>query len=133
MWIEPKTDWVEDDLYNAEDLNRVENNTSEVVIFLESIQYDIPDITVNTSRNNASIEFLSSINRVESNLETIKNAFVTPPGWLGTKTWIKTMGFDYQEANRLETNVKLLYELAQLTKDNFRYCGTFYAGEEEVI
>jgi hypothetical protein len=129
-WMEPKTDWTPNDTYNADDLNRVENNTAEVAAFLESIQYKVPPLTVVTNRDNKSIDFISSINRVENNIEQLKDAFIAPPGYQGKKTWTVKKGFSYKDANRLENNLKLIYEWAHLAKENFKYCGTFYCGED---
>lgn len=132
-WLEPKTDWNSTDYYNAHDLNRVESNTAEVIAFLQSIQFDTPTITAVTNRDNTRIEYISSINRVESNIDTIKNKFLTPPGWQSKKTWTTGPGFNYQDANRLESNLELLYEYAQLAAQNIVYCGLFACGEEVLI
>ncbi len=129
-WIEPKTDWNSNDEYNFDDLNRVENNTAEVAAFLESIQYKVPPLTVVTNRDKKSIDFISSINRVESNIEALKDAFITPPGYQQKKTWAVGMGFDYRDANRLENNLSLLYEWAIKAKENQVFCGTFACGAE---
>jgi hypothetical protein len=132
-WIDPKLDWKETDYYNADDLNRVENNTLEVINFLKSIQFNAPDVVSVTDRDIFSIEFLSSINRVEGNIEAIKQAFMVPPGWQNTKTWTIGKGFDYRDANRLENNLNLLYIFAQLAKENIVFCGSFTCGEEVLI
>lgn len=129
-WMEPKTDWNSNDTYNFTDLNRVENNTAEVAAFLESIQYQIPIQTIVSDRDKTSIDYISDINRIEDNIEQIKNAFITPPGYQQKKTWAVGMGFDYRDANRLERNLQLLYEWAHLAKENLKYCGTFYCGED---
>lgn len=129
-WMEPKTDWTSLDYYNYGDLNRIENNTAEVAAFLESIQYQVPELTVVTNRDKKSIDFISSINRVENNIEQLKDAFITPPGYQSKKVWEVGKGFSHQDANRLENNLKLLYKWAHLAKENLKYCGTFYCGED---
>jgi hypothetical protein len=132
-WITPKTDWTANDYYNADDLNRVENNTAEVAAYLASIHYQVPVITVILDRGNTDIDFISSINRVEGNIETLKNFFIAPPGYQAKKTWAVGIGFDYRDANRLENNLKLLYEWAQLAGMNQIFCGTFMCGEDGEI
>lgn len=127
-WIEPKTNWGPDDTYNFEDFNRVENNTAEAAAFLRSIQYKVPEIIVVTNRDKKSIDFISSINRVEGNIEALKDAFIAPPGYQERKVWEVGKGFSYHDANRLERNLQLLYHWAQLAKENLRYCGTFACG-----
>lgn len=131
--ITPKTDWTSDDYHNAEDLNRVEYNTQFVAEFLENIGYTIPLDTVITNRTIDYIDFISSINRVEQNLDSIRENFITPPGYEPMKTWTNKMGFSYKDANRLENNLELLYEWAKNVYENLKYCGTFYAGEEGEI
>lgn len=129
-WINPKTNWGDMDYYNAEDLNRVEANTQFIAEYLNSLSYNITLEVVKTDRDVTGIEFLSSINRVERNIEAIKNNFITPPGWLNSKLWSLGMGFSYKDANRLETNLKLLYDWALIVKENLIYCGTFACGTD---
>lgn len=131
-WIEPITNWESNDNYNFDDLNRVENNTSYVAAFLRSIQYQIPTQTIVTNRDKTSIDFISGINRVENNIEQLKNAFVSPPGYQPKKIWTVGIGFNHNDANRLESNLKLLYDWAHLAKDNLRYCGTFVCGGDVI-
>lgn len=128
--LTPKTNWTSEDYYNAEDLNRVEINTEFVASYLRELQYNIPNQIYVVDRDKLSIDFISSINRVESNIEALKDAFITPPGYQQKKTWAVGMGFDYRDANRLERNLQLLYEWAHLAKENLKYCGTFYCGED---
>lgn len=128
-----KTDWTAVDYYNADDLNRVEANTQFVAEFLESIDYVIPLEPVETGRTKASIEFADSLNRVEGNIELIRENFLTPPGYAAAKEWKALMAFGYVDANRLERNLELLHKWGLIAKDNLRYCGTFYSGEEGVI
>jgi len=129
-WINPKLDWKETDFYNATDLNRVENNTLEVANYLRSIMYIVPLESTVTNRDMTNIDFLSSINRVERNIDIIKNSFLEPHGWQDKKLWTLGMGFTFQDTNRLENNLDLLYNLAHVAKDNLIYCGTFSFGTE---
>ncbi|MGI6071374.1 MAG: hypothetical protein ACOYBE_13285 [Blautia sp.] len=134
-WIEPKTDWTSEDFFNTDDLNRIENNTLEVINFLRSIQFDAPDVVAVTDRDIQDVEFLSSINRVESNIEDTRKSFLAPNalGIQPAKTWTVGRRFDYRDANRLENNLKLMRRYAQLAKENIVYCGTFACGEEVLI
>jgi hypothetical protein len=132
-WITPKTDWQSTDYINYGDFNRIENNIIEIANYLRSITYNIPALTTVTNRDNTSIEFLSSINRIENNLELIRTNFVTPIGWQSTKTWILGNGFTNDDANRIENNIQLLMNLGVLTFQNFKYIGTFSCGETGVI
>lgn len=129
MWIEPKIDWTANDYYNAEDLNRVESNTKYIADYLTGLSYKIPELEVKTDRDITSIDSVSSINRIEENIEAIEDNFITPPGYQNRKNWALGMSYDYRDANRLENNLKLLYEWAFIAKENLVYCGTFACGE----
>lgn len=130
--IPVRTNWTSEDFYNAEDLNRVEANTEFVAEYIKSLQYNVPELVIRTDRDITSIDFISSINRLEQNIEALKNGFITPPGWQSKKVWTLGMGFDYNDANRLEKNLKLLYKWAQIAKENLIYCGTFSCGEDVI-
>lgn len=129
----PKVDWTVDDYCEYSDLNRIEINTQELANYLTGLQYSIPALTHVTVRDISHIDFVSSINRIENNIETIKNNFIQPVGYQNAKTWAVGIGFTYLDAIRLETNLKLLYDLFLVAKNNLRYCGTFACGEEGVI
>jgi hypothetical protein len=129
IWYTPKVDWAPSDTINSDDFNAIEVNTSTILTFLESIQYPMPELTTVTNRTQASIDFLTGINRIEQNLEAIHSNFVHPNGYLGSKTWTSGKGFTDADASRLERNIMQLFEYGQLVVDSFRYCGTFYCGE----
>ncbi len=133
MWIEPKTDWNNDDFLEAADMNRVEGNTQELANLLRGLQYNVPELTVVTNRDTSSIDLISNINRIENNIEALRDRFVTPEGYQDAKTWSVGAGFTYLDAIRLENNLKLLHWAFQAAKKNLRYCGTFACGEEGVI
>lgn len=85
------------------------------------------------SRDISSVDKLSSINRIEQNIETIRTNFITPPGYLGTRVWTVSSLFDFNDAIRLESDVNLLYNMGILVFNSFIYCGTFNAGEDGLI
>lgn len=131
--IPSKTNWTSNDYYNAEDLNRVEANTQFVAEYLESIDYPVQLEEINTSRYIESIDFISDINRVENNIEALRSKMdITPPGYGPKKIWTNRMGFNYEDANRYERNLELLYKWAQLIYESYKYCGEFTCGEEVI-
>lgn len=129
-WINPKLDWKESDFYNAEDLNRVENNTYAIADELMRYMYNVPLESVIVDRTMDDIDFISSINRIERNINIIKAKFLTPTGWKDMKVWAVGKGFTYHDAKRLEKNLDLLYSMLQLAKKNFKYSGTFTCGAD---
>jgi hypothetical protein len=84
---------------------------------------------INKKRNYYSIDFLSSINRIEANLDNIRLAFVSPADYLPKETWIVGKTFDYTDANRLEGNTSRLLQWGMSVYQSYRYCGTFKCGE----
>lgn len=132
-WITAKTDWTAADYYNFDDINRVENNTEYVRSELLVIGYVSPSMTFIKDRTDKSYDLVSSINRIEANLQTLVNNFVEPPGWLPSITWTQDTKFNAYHANRWENNLSLIHEYAALTEQAFRYAGTFPASEGVTI
>lgn len=130
--IPGKTNWTSNDYYNAEDLNRVEANTQFVAEYLESIDFTIPLEEVKAGRDMISIDFISSINRIERNLDSVRSNMITPPGYGPMRVWTNRIGFDYRDANRYERNLELLYKWAHLIFDSYKYCGEFVCGEDVI-
>lgn len=129
MFITPKIDWKATDYYNFEDLNRVENNT-EVVATLVHLYFKQTNIAINKIRDMRAIEFSDSLNRIEGNIDVLKNNFYTPLQWENPKTnWKAEDSFSYEDANRLEKNLLALFNLVHGTVDNFYYCGAYTCGE----
>lgn len=131
-WQEAKTDWSSGDYYNAEDLNRVENNTLEVARLIQQLV----GVNVNleatvTDRSYRSIEFADSLNRVERNLEKLSVLNLGKLKPLKT-TWQTGDIFSYKDAIRLENNLTILYSVLNENVANVNYCGTFSCGEEVI-
>ena len=127
-----KIDWGPDDYYNAEDFNRVENNTLEVVKLInELLGSDIKLEPVVTNRNYSSIEFPDSLNRIERNIE--KDSSLNLNGIVPMKTtWKVGDSFSYRDANRLENNLYIIYSLLIKNIGNVPYCGIFNCGSQVI-
>jgi hypothetical protein len=130
MWLTPKTDWTAQDVLNADDMNRIEINTEHVKTYLMSISYSVSAQTHVTDRTFSSYETVSSVNRIEQNIEALRSAFTTPAGWQTYTPWTYSRGLTHHDVNRWELSVKQLYELAQSAFEGIRYCGTFVSGQE---
>lgn len=129
-----KLNWTKDDYYNAEDLNRVEANTQYIADLLSSFR--LPKVilgTVIADRDKTSIEYFDSLNRLEGNIQSICDSFYIPPNFLGSNTnWRSGQYFDFNEANRLENNLLLLFNLVQNTLNAFVYCNQYTCGGSEI-
>jgi hypothetical protein len=126
--IDVKTNWTSTDAINFADFNRLEDNIIILRNFIIAISYSIPAITSETGRTKTFLEYLSSINRIESNLQTIRNNSFTPSGYGGAVTWSLGLGFDFAQANRLENNVLSLFLAGGNIFDSFVYAGEVNAG-----
>ena len=126
--IDVKTNWVSTDSINFGDFNRLEDNIIILRNFIIAISYTIPAITSETGRTKTFLEYLSSINRIEGNLQTIRNNSFTPSGYGGAVTWSLGLGFDFAQANRLENNVLSLFLAGGNIFDSFVYAGQANAG-----
>lgn len=129
-WATPKTDWTSNDRYNFGDINRVESNTIEVKQVLELFGYTVQSLSTITNRTVTSYDDIASINRLESNLDKLRLAFITPPSWQSTVTWTPSTPFTYLHANRWEQSLLDLYTFANRVGEGRRFCGTFAAGQE---
>lgn len=130
--IQSKLDWTQWDYYNAEDLVRVEANTQFVSDYLATMGYMANLQSVKTDWTMQYFPTLTQINRIESNIDSLKNCFYGPEGWEAKKTWIAGMKFSWEDALRYEKNLHLLTQVINLIKDSTRYAGTFSAGEEVI-
>lgn len=128
-WITSKTDWSALDSYNYSDLNRVENNLQEVLTLIASLGYPTSSYTFVTNRDDSGIEYLSSVNRIESNVDSVCENFATPETW-SKKTWIVDTTFSYKDANRWEQTIEALKSFTILIPESYEYCGTFNAGSD---
>lgn len=133
LFFETKENWQASDFFNYQDLNRIESNLVEVENTLRSIHYRIPTLISRYDRDITSVDYISSINRIEYNLDTIQTNFVTPIGWREKKDWEVGDGFSFDDVNRIESNILKLKDLSHLAAKNFKYCGTMTCGGEEVI
>jgi hypothetical protein len=129
-YIQSRTDWNVANKINFADFNRIESNTSVVRSFAQYLSYVMPTITTVTNRTNTYLEYLSSINRIESNIESIKANAYTPMGYGGSESWTLGKGFDYDDANRIEGNlVKLLLDGEKVFL-SYIYSGQVNAGHQ---
>lgn len=129
-WQTPKINWLLTDYYNFADLNRVENNTQYLANMLGNYLGQTITLNVVLNRTMTRFEYFDSLNRIESNIALLVSKLYTPIGWEASKTtWSSNQAFGYSDANRLERNLFLLYELLNETMNNYKVSGTFSSGE----
>lgn len=87
-------------------------------------------LDVTTNRTISRIEFSDQLNRIENNIAILASNFYKPVGWKEVKTnWLANQAFSYEDANRYEQNLNLLYNTLTDILNNFKYLGTFTSGE----
>lgn len=77
---------------------------------------------------------VSLINKIRTAINSIKSQYYSPP----TAPPLVIDGnrkqkFDFNRANDLESNLQLLKDLMENMIANYKYCGTFYAGEDGLL
>ena len=117
-WMEPKTNWVETDYFNAEDYNRIIGNLVYLKEFSEGLHDSFELLDMGTEKTYSDFIYAREMNVIESNLETINS---------------KTCGFDigvkvvysdngntptFTELNRIESAMLKLYETMKSHRDN---------------
>lgn len=130
-----KTNWLPSDYYNYEDLNRVEQATeivkNRVAVFYGEI-VSLDGVTKN--RNEITVEFADSLNRIETNILRLILTFPNNSRFQDPKTdWTHDMPFDFADAIRLEKNLYDMYYSIENNISTIPYCGTVIAGERGVI
>jgi hypothetical protein len=127
--LDVRTDWFADDHINAADFNRIEGNIRVVKEYLRYIQINIATQTTITLRDKIYVDLITSINRIEDNLDALRAGFLTPPNYLAKKTWVVGMGFNHEDVIRLESNILTLMQYAFFVYRSLRYCGDFTCGD----
>lgn len=127
-----KLNWVKDDYYNAEDLTRVEANMEYIVNTLIEMGYDINIGELKTEWGIVDIPTLSDFNRIEGNINSVKDGFYTPIGWQDSKVWVEYNRFNYLDAIRYEKNLYLINKLIEVAKEGVKYSGTFHSGQDDI-
>lgn len=124
MWQTPKIDWTSVDVYLADDLNKVENNTNYIRNKLLGAGYFVPEIRTKTNWTQQDVLFAEDFNRIENNIKQIADVYFTNSEFEALKTdWVPMDSVDYTFSNRVERNLKILYEIILGMKKRYVYCG----------
>jgi hypothetical protein len=131
MWVEPVTNrtiynkgYLNDDV-----LNRIEGNCSYIAGQLFSYGYQISLVT-KTDWTKTDFPDLNQINRIRDNVNELIDVYHKMPGSPDIRYWDS---LDWQDTNSLEKNLLNLNTILENMKSSFKYCGTFYVGEEIVF
>jgi hypothetical protein len=130
-WTEPTTNRSKSNkgYFNIEVINRIESNCEYLEEQLNSYGYTISIIT-KTDWETSDFPYLTEINRIRDNVNALLEAYYTQDDSPDITYW---NSLNWEDANSLEENLKNIYDLLELMAENFKYAGTFYAGQEVIL
>lgn len=117
-WIEPKTDWVSGDYFNATDYNRIIVNIAYLKAYLDTLFYGLTNISTMEEKTAKSLIYAREINAIETALETLNlESYKFDIG--KTKEYMaNTRTIDFAELNRIESAILSLYTQMTNHKEN---------------
>lgn len=126
-WIIPKIDWIAtDEDFSYGDLNRIEQNITEVKNMLNILGY-FPTIIIGSAWSAInSIPYDEDLIRIEQNIENLANdSYIPPSNWTNPKVdWQAIVdNFSYVDANRMELNLLSLYNMINDINTTVLRCG----------
>lgn len=110
QWIEPKTDWNAKSYFNYTDYNRIIGNIGFLKAFLDSLFYDLTNISLGVEKSVRSQIYAEEMNAIEDALEKLN--LETYKFKIGeTKDYISNGSTpNYEEFNRIESAILKIYE-----------------------
>jgi hypothetical protein len=132
-WITPVIDRTSSSVYNATDVNRVNNNTRYLLDYELRLLGYTANLSTYIERTTSSLGLASLINLLEHNINALRDALgYNPDNWVSlVELWSGNEGFNnfnWQDANNLEQNLQTLKTNFENTVQGLRYCGNFNAG-----
>ncbi|HEY4544091.1 MAG TPA: hypothetical protein VIG40_05555 [Tissierellaceae bacterium] len=127
--MEFKTNWTSSDYLNYTDIN----NILEKMEYVNNQILEFKDIKVLDDKARISMKhfpFADFLNDIESDIEKLgENAYLSN-NWIELKTdWKVNDPIDFSLMNRLENNLKYLYEYFRNNINEIPYCGNVKAGD----
>lgn len=116
-WIEPKTDWISSDYFNAEDYNRIVGNISYLKALADELFSNLTNLSMGEEKTHLSLIYAREMNNIESSLETLN--LETYDLNIGETTEYRANGSTplYSEFNRIESAILLLYNTMNSHKE----------------
>ncbi|MBO5922803.1 MAG: hypothetical protein J6Q48_10520 [Bacteroidaceae bacterium] len=116
-WIEPKTNWTEEDYFNAVDYNRMIGNLAHLKAYLDELFTNSTNVSLGAEKTVKSLIYAREINAIEDALENINRASYSLN--IGTKKQFSPNQSTpvYTELNRIESAMLLLYKTMIAHKD----------------
>lgn len=142
MFLQPKTDWLPTDYFNAEDWNRIRNNLRYIRDWFKEHQWGIRPLTDLTIQNldavtTSSVPRTYTVNYIENSIRYLHTDLgIDYPEYQNPPLWYSIVSTSYKrnpnstDWNRWELFTVWCYRSTQAldTYSNNRAAGTFHAG-----
>lgn len=117
-WIQPKTDWVASDYFNATDYNRINGNVAHLKAYLGTLFKEMEISLSEEEKTNLSLPYAREFNAIENGLSALNDG--TYGLDIGESKTYRPNGNtpNFEDYNRLESATLALYEMAQVHKAN---------------
>lgn len=111
-WTEPKTDWSANDYFNVSpDYLRIKGNI-EYLRDIGNEMYLHFGINVMQDVSITGLPNATFLNNVEKNVELLAQKTYSPKGFRKGKTYVgDRAGWNYEDMNRIEKNLLLIYQV----------------------
>lgn len=131
-WIEPKTDWISSDYFNAEDYNRIIGNLAHLKALADELFRSLTDVSMGDEKNHLSMIYAREINNIEDTLETLN--LETYDLEIGAKQTFKANGSTplWSEFNRIESAILLLYNTFMAHKNAMKRLAFSLGGQKGI-
>ena len=108
--IECKTNWTQDDYFNAEDYNRIKNNIAYIRNYMNELFINLPSVDFGEDKNYESMIYAKEINAIEEALDGINAGSYMFD--IGEMQVFYTNGTTpkWTEFNRIESAIELIAE-----------------------
>lgn len=108
-WIEPKTDWTENDFFNAVDYNRIIGNIAYLKAYSDDLFLNVTNVSLGEEKTYTSLIYAREINDIEQALERLNlETYEFDIGETQTYKQNKQTPL-WSEYNRLESAILLLH------------------------
>ena len=131
-WIEPKTNWVSTDYFNAEDYNRIIGNLVYLKEYACALVKKFELADMGAEKSYLDFIYAREINTIEDNLETIN--LKTYALNIGEKVAYKDNGNTplYSELNRMELAMLKIFAELQTHKANLPRLAITLGGQKGI-
>lgn len=117
-WIEPKTDWAENDYFNVSDYNRIIGNIAYLKAYLDGLFANLTNVSLGEEKTYLSLIYAREMNAIEQALERLNSeTYGLDIGETQTYKPNKPTPL-WSEYNRLESAILLIYNTAVSHKEN---------------